>query len=234
MAKMSIQITPPGSLSQVVDCYIKQFQNEVERYSNQEVPHSLGKFELQKTVNILEGPYDRKTVFHSVSSFNLQAGVIIIQAHNTPNNILLSVSLKVSDELYAGLDRELCPPGLSYTKSLLSSQDPGSVLWRIKSSEEGVLTFPHCLLPESAYSPEVIQFTFPLEVLSFSPPTADNSEPKILKFNHQRGKLAFCNLSGDPPISNPPLNESKIRHYSTIYNPRSEFQENQQYDGHYR
>ena len=107
MSQMSISITPSQSLSQVVACYIKQFQNKVERYSSQEVPHSLQKFELQKTVNILEGPYDRKTVFHSVSSFNLQAGVIIIQAHKTPNHILLSVSLKISDELYAGLDHEL-------------------------------------------------------------------------------------------------------------------------------
>ena len=119
MSQMSISITPSQSLSQVVACYIKQFQNKVERYSSQEVPHSLQKFELQKTVNILEGPYDRKTVniiegtydrkilFHSVSSFNLQAGVIIIQAHKTTNQILLSVSLKISDELYAGLDHEL-------------------------------------------------------------------------------------------------------------------------------
>ena len=107
MSQMSISITPSQSLSQVVACYIKQFQNKVERYSSQEVPHSLQKFELQKTVNILEGPYDRKTVFHSVSSFNLQAGVIIIQAHKTPNQILLSVSLKISDELFDGLDHEL-------------------------------------------------------------------------------------------------------------------------------
>ena len=107
MSQMSISITPSQSLSQVVACYIKQFQNKVERYSSQEVPHSLQKFELQKTVNILEGPYDRKTVFHDVSSFNLQAGVIIIQAHKTTNHILLSVSLKISDELYAGLDHEL-------------------------------------------------------------------------------------------------------------------------------
>ena len=135
---MSISITPSQSLSQVVACYIKQFQNKVERYSSQEVPHSLQKFELQKTVNILEGPYDRKTVFHSVNSFNLQTGVIIIQAYKTPNQILLSVSLKISDELYAGLDHELCPPGLSYTKSVLSSQDPGSVLWnsQIVSSQK--------------------------------------------------------------------------------------------------
>ena len=120
MSQMTISITPPASLSQVVGCYIKQFQNRVERYSNQEIHHSLGKFELQKTVSILVGPYNRKTVFHSVSSFNLQNGVIIIQAHKT---ILLSVSLKISAELYQGIDRELAPPGLSYTKSFLSSQD---------------------------------------------------------------------------------------------------------------
>ena len=124
-------------------------------------------------------PYDRKTVFHSVSSFNLQNGVIVIQAHNTPDSILLSVSLKISDELYQGLDRELAPPGLSYTKSFLSSQDPDSVLWRIESSDEGVLTFPNCLLPTSAYAPEVIKFTLPLEVMTFSPPVTDNSEPKF-------------------------------------------------------
>ena len=40
-------------------------------------------------------------------------------------------------------------------------------------------------------------------------------------------------MSGDPPISNPPQNESMIRHYSTIFNPRSEFQEHYQ-EGPYR
>jgi hypothetical protein len=122
MSQMSISLTPQSSLTQVVECYIKQFQNKVERYSSQEIPHLLQKFELEKTVNILEGPYDRKTVFNNINSFNLQTGVIIIQAHKTPQNILLSVSIKISDELYAGLDSELCPPGLSYIKSALSSQ----------------------------------------------------------------------------------------------------------------
>ena len=61
--------------------------------------------------------------------------------------------------------------------------------------------------------------------MTFSPPVTDNSETKLLKFSNQRGKLAFCNLSGDPPISNEPLNESKIRHYNSIFNPISEFQE---------
>ena len=63
---MSISITPQNSLTQVVECYIKQFQNKVERYSSQEIPHLLQKFELEKTVNILEGPYDRKTVFNNI------------------------------------------------------------------------------------------------------------------------------------------------------------------------
>ena len=132
MSEMTISISPQASLSQVVGCYIKQFANRVERYYNQELPQSLGKLELQKTVSILVGPYDRKTVFQNISSFNLQNGVILIQAHNTPESILLSVSLKISDELFQGLDRELAPPGLRYTKSFLSSQDPDSVLWNRK------------------------------------------------------------------------------------------------------
>ena len=98
-------------------------------------------------------------------------------------------------------------------------------MWKIENSAEGVLTFPNCLLPTSAYNAEVIKFTFPLEIMTFSPPVIDNSEPKLLKFSNQRGKLALCNLSGDPPISNEPLNESKIRHYNSLFNPRSEFQE---------
>ena len=35
-------------------------------------------------------------------------------------------------------------------------------------------------------------------------------------------------MSGDPPLSNEPLNESKIRHYNSLFNPRSEFQEQYQ------
>ena len=141
----------------------------MERYSNQEIPQSLGKLELQKTVSILVGPYDRKTVFQNISSFNLQNGVILIQAHNTPESILLSVSLKISDELFQGLDRELAPPGLRYTQSFLNSQDHDSVLRKIENSAEGFLTFPNCLL--------VIKFTFPLEIMRFTPPVIDNSEP---------------------------------------------------------
>ena len=149
----------------------------MERYSNQEIPQSLGKLELQKTVSILVGPYDRKTVFQNISSFNLQNGVILIQAHNTPESILLSVSLNISDELFQGLDRELAPPGLRYTQSFLNSQDHDSVLRKIENSAEGFLTFPNCLLPTSAYNDEVIKFTFPLEIMRFTPPVIDNGEP---------------------------------------------------------
>ena len=63
------------------------------------------KFGLQKTVEILTGPYDKKTVFRQINSFHLQKGSVIIQAHKTPTNILLSVSLKISEELFEGLDR---------------------------------------------------------------------------------------------------------------------------------
>ena len=35
-------------------------------------------------------------------------------------------------------------------------------------------------------------------------------------------------MSGDPPLLNEPLNESKIRHYNSLFNPRSEFQEQYQ------
>ena len=173
----------------------------------------------------MSGTYDRKTIFASIDSLNLQNGSIIVQAHATPDAILLSVSLKISEELFQGLDREMCPPGLSYIKTLFSAQDPDSVLWKIENTEEGVITFQNCLLPASAYNPQVIKFMFPFESLSFSPPVTDNSEKKLLKFNHQRGKLAYINMSGDPPVSNPPLNESRIRHYNSNFKPRSEFQE---------
>ena len=133
MSVMSVSITPPGSLSQVVKAYINQFQQKVQRYSDQEMILS-DKFELQKTVEILQGPYSKKTVFRQINSFNLQKGSVIIQAHKTPSTILLSISLKISEELFEGIDRELRPPGLSYVKSVTSSQDPGSVLWRIETS----------------------------------------------------------------------------------------------------
>ena len=64
MSVMSVSITPPGSLYQVVKAYINQFQRKVQRYSDQEMILS-DKFELQKTVEILQGPYDKK---NSVSS----------------------------------------------------------------------------------------------------------------------------------------------------------------------
>jgi hypothetical protein len=153
---------------------------------------------------MLEGPYDRKSVFTDVHFFNLQAGQIIIQAHKTPLSILLSVSIKISDQLFEGIDKELYPPGLSYVKTTLSSANPDSVLWGIIDQEEGVLTFPPCPLPESAFCPEIINFTFPLEALYFTPPSRENSVQRLLKFSHQRGILSFQNLSGDPPILNPP------------------------------
>jgi hypothetical protein len=107
---MSISFTPQNSLTQVIECYIKQFQNRIERHSSQDIPHLFQKFELNKTIKMLEGPYDRKTVFTDVHMFNLQAGQIIIQAHKTPQTILLSVSIKISDDLFEGIDKELYPP----------------------------------------------------------------------------------------------------------------------------
>jgi hypothetical protein len=165
---MYISFTPQNSLANVIECYIKQFQHRIERYSS--IPHLFQKFELQKTIKMLEGPYDRKSVFTDVHMFNLQAGQIIIQAHKTPQSILLSVSIKISDQLFEGIDKELYPPGLSYIKTSLSSANPTSVLWGIIDQEEGVLTFPPCPLPESAFCPEIINFTFPLETLYFTPP----------------------------------------------------------------
>ena len=120
-------------------------------------------------------------------------------------------------------------------KSITSSQDPGSVLWRIETSNEGVLEFSHSPLPESAYLPEIINFTFPMEVMTYSHPTLDNSGPKLLKFNHNKGRLAFCNPIGDPPTQNPPSNETRIRHHRLLSNRSTEFQEGiQQCEGQYR
>jgi hypothetical protein len=218
-----ISFSPQKSLTSVVECYIIQFQRRLERYSN--VPHIFQEFELQKNVTMLQGPYDRKSVFQDINFFNLQAGQILIQAHKTPLSILLSVSVKVSDRLFEGISKELYPPGLSYVKTALSSDNPDSVLWGIINQEEGVLTFPPCNLPESAFCPEIINFTFPLESLYFTPPSRDIGIQRLLKFSHQRGILAFQNLSGDPPIILPPLNESQIRHY----NQNQQFQENRRY-----
>ena len=190
-----ISILPPESLSQVVRAYINQFQNKIQRYSSQEIVLPE-KCTLQKTVEILTGAYDIKTVFKQINYFHLQKGSVIIEAHKSPTNILLSVSVKISEQLFEGLDRELRPPGLSYLTTMTSSQDPGSVLWRIYQSPEGVLEFRHSPLPESAYLPEIIKFTFPMEIMTFSGPT-------LLKFNHNKGRLAFCNPMGDPPTQNP-------------------------------
>ena len=77
MSVMSVSITPPGSLSKVVQAYINQFQQRVQSYSDQEIVLS-DKFELQKTVEILQGPFDKKTVFRQINSFHLQKGSIII------------------------------------------------------------------------------------------------------------------------------------------------------------
>ena len=55
----SISITPPGSLSQVVQAYINQFQQKVQRYSDKEFILS-DKIELQKTIELLQGPYKKK------------------------------------------------------------------------------------------------------------------------------------------------------------------------------
>ena len=64
-----------------------------------------------------------------------------------------------------------------------------------------------------------------MEVLIFTPPTLDNSGPQLLKVSHNKGQLAFCNPSGEPPAQNPPLNETRIRHHRTQSNHSSEFQE---------
>ena len=77
MSVMSVSITPPGSLSKVVQAYINQFQQRVQSYSDQEIVLS-DKFELQKTVEIVQGPFDKKTVFRQINSFHLQKGSIII------------------------------------------------------------------------------------------------------------------------------------------------------------
>ena len=157
----------------------------------------------------------------------MQDGIIVIQAHETPSSILLSISLKISNQLFESIDREMRPPGLRYSKSFLSSEDPDSVLWKIEDTKEGVLQFPLCLLPPSAYTADLIKFSFPTEVLVFSPPVTDpNCEPKLLRFSNQKGKLALTNTSGDPPQPNEPANESRIKHYS-LFNPQLEFQEQQ-------
>ena len=56
----------------------------------------------------------------------------------------------------------MVPPGLRYTKSFLSSENPDNVLWKIENTPEGVLKFPLCLLPPSAYNGDLIKFSFPL------------------------------------------------------------------------
>ena len=207
MAEMVISMTPPASLVQVVRCYVRQFANRVERYSDQVITQSFDKLKLEKTVSLIVGQYDRKLIFQDISSFYLQDGIIVIQAHKTPSSILLSISLKISNQLFQSIDREMRPPGLRYSKSFLSSENPDSILWKIEDTEEGVLQFPLCLLPQSAYT----------EVLVFSPPVTDpNCEPKLLRFSNQKGKLALTNTSGDPPQPNEPTNESRIKHYSLL------------------
>ena len=64
---------------------------------------------------------------------------------------------------------------LSLTWPLLDNNDfisrpKENVLWRFDQSPEGVLEFPHSPLLESAYLPEIIKFTFPMEIMTFSPP----------------------------------------------------------------
>ena len=104
MAEMVISMTPPASLVQVVGCYVRQFANCVERYSEQVIIQSFDKLKLEKTVSLLV-----------ISSFHLQDGIRVIQAHETPSSILLSVSLKISNQLFESIDREVRPPGLRYS-----------------------------------------------------------------------------------------------------------------------
>ena len=103
---MVISITPPASLIQVLGCYVRQFANRVERYSDQAITQSFDKLRLEKTVSLLVGQYDRKLIFQNISSFHLQDGIIVIQAHETPSSILLSISLKISNQLFESIDRE--------------------------------------------------------------------------------------------------------------------------------
>ena len=141
---------------------------------------------------------------------------------------MLSVSLRISEETFEGVDRELRPPGLSYVRSVNSSQDPGSVLWPIEGTNEGVLDFRLSHLPDSSYLPETIQFNFPIEILTFSPPSLDNTGPKLLKFSHNRGRLSFTNPPGEPPTQNPPLNETRIRTQSN-HSSRNQSNHSQQF-----
>ena len=88
MAEMTISITPPASLIQVVGCYVRQFANRVERYSDQLITQKFNELKMEKTVPLLVGQYDRKLLFEDISSFHLQDGIIVIQAHETPSSIL--------------------------------------------------------------------------------------------------------------------------------------------------
>ena len=124
---MIISITPPASLIQVVGCYVRQFANCVERYSDQLITQKFDKLKMEKTVPLLVGQYDIKLLFGDISSFHLQVGIIVIQAHKTPSCIL-SISLKISNKLFQSIDKEMRPPGLRYSKSFLSSENPDSVL----------------------------------------------------------------------------------------------------------
>ena len=86
----------------MVKAYINQFQQKIQRYSDKEFIIS-DKNELQKTIELLQGPYEKKTVFKMINSFQLQKGCVLIQAHQTPSNILLSVSLRISEETFEGI-----------------------------------------------------------------------------------------------------------------------------------
>ena len=52
MAETVISMTPPASLVQVVGCYVRQFANRVERYSDQVITQSFDKLKLEKTVSL--------------------------------------------------------------------------------------------------------------------------------------------------------------------------------------
>ena len=77
----------------------------------------LQNFAMSKDVKILKVPYDKKTVFSSVNYFGSLQGEILIQAHQSVNSIILSVSIQKSDTLFQDLDREVIHPGLLYIET---------------------------------------------------------------------------------------------------------------------
>jgi hypothetical protein len=130
--------------------------------------------------------------FYAINFYDLQEAQCTVQAFRAKketNQIVLAVSVKFINELYEGLDQSVPEPGVLYLTNPCSTSFPSETLWPISNSDEGVLSFKDCNLPDKDYEPIEIRFHFPAEILSYA---VTSQTPRVdYKFKSVGGKLAF-------------------------------------------